>query len=169
MELSSTLKKNARALGVSDQYMIMADLMSIGYSESDAYLVAHPESQALSVQSCNTRREAIVKTQKFKKLLADSKERLAKKIKEPLAGELELIDDNAVAKEVLYSAYQQPVGSKERAELFTRYREIVRASEQVAGDKGNAIDFYLPLCCDKCPLMIEWKEKTKKRKEANNE
>lgn len=169
MEFSTTLKKNAKALGVTEQYMIMADLMAIGYGENDAFTIAHPEFAAMSVQYCNSKREGIVKTQKFKKLLADTKERLRKKIKEPLASEIELIDDNEVAKEVLYSAYQQPAGSKERAELLTKYREIMRASELTNATANSSITFYLPLCCDKCPLMIEWKEKNKKKKGDSNE
>lgn len=41
MELSTTFTKTAKKLGVSEQFVIMADLMAIGYSENDALSLIH--------------------------------------------------------------------------------------------------------------------------------
>ena len=50
MELSKAKQNEAKKLNVTTQYMVMADLMAIGYSEEDAYTIAYPENEAMSVQ-----------------------------------------------------------------------------------------------------------------------
>ena len=114
MELSTTFTKTAKKLGVSEQFVIMADLMAIGYSENDAYTIAYPENATYSIQQNNSIRANVLKTAKFKKLLADTKQRLRDKMGDPSTIEdINLIGSDEVAKEILLSAYKQPQGSKE--------------------------------------------------------
>lgn len=164
MELSTTLQKNARKLGVAQEYMIMADLMAIGYSEYDAYTIAHPDNASFSIQQNNNIRANILKTTKFKKLLADAKQRLRDKLGDPSTIEdLQLIGMEDVAKEILLSALKQPQGSKERADLLKSYKDTLAEYEGKTTSQTSSICFYLPLCCDKCPLMIKYKENKKQK------
>lgn len=164
MELSTTLQKNARKLGVSQEYMVMADLMAIGYSEYDAYTIAHPDNATYSIQQNNNIRANILKTAKFKKLLADAKQRLRDKLGDPSTIEdLQLIGMEDVAKEILLSALKQPQGSKERADLLKSYKDTLAEYEGKTTSQTSSICFYLPLCCDKCPLMIKYKENKKQK------
>lgn len=168
MELSTTFTKTAKKLGVSEQFVIMADLMAIGYSENDAYTVAYPENATYSIQQNNTIRANVLKTTKFKKLLADTKQRLRDKLGDPSTIEdLQLMGMEDVAKEILLSALKHPQGSKERADLLKSYKETLAEYEgKTASQTSSSICFYLPLCCDKCPLMIKYKEWIKQK---NNE
>ena len=166
MELSTTFTKAAKKLGVSEQFVIMADLMAIGYSENDAYTIAYPENATMSIQQNNSIRANMVKTAKFKKLLADTKQRIKDKIGDPSTIEsVSLITTDEVAKEILFSAYKQPQGSKERADLLSRYQDLINKRDEKVSTQDSSIQFYLPLCCDKCPLMIKYKE----QKDKNNE
>ena len=42
--LSKQKENEAKKLAVTVQYLVMADLMAIGYSEEDAFVIAYPEN-----------------------------------------------------------------------------------------------------------------------------
>ena len=54
MELSKQKQMEAKKLNATVQYLVFADLLSIGYSEDDAYAIAYPENTALSAQQNNS-------------------------------------------------------------------------------------------------------------------
>lgn len=161
MELSTSFKKIAKQFGASEQQLLMADLIAIGYSENDAFNIAHPENITYTIQQNNNLRQNIVKTQKFRSLVAERKDVIRNRIGDPTSEDIQLIGADEVAKEILRSAYGQPSGSKERADLMAKYQEIIKKNEQSDENKEQFLMFYFPVCCDKCPLMTEYKEKKK--------
>ncbi len=164
MELSSTKVKEAKKLNVTVQYLVFADLLSVGYSESDAYIIAFPENIALSAQQNNSIRNNIVESVKFKKLLDSRRSRVKEGIATPVAlDEIELVGTSEVLKEILRSAKQQPIGSKERAELYAKYNDIKKESEQTSDDETDTISFYFPLKCNQCPLLYSYNDFLKEK------
>lgn len=164
MELSKQKQNEAKKLNVTTQYMLMADLMSIGYSEDDAYTVAFPENEALSVQQNNGIRKNIVESAKFRKLFENRRSRVKDGIATPVSiDEVELVGTDEVLKEVLRSAKQQPLGSKERAELFAKYNDIKKENEVGTEKETDNINFYLPLKCSQCPLLSAYNDEMKKQ------
>lgn len=159
MDLSKQKQTEAKKLNVTVQYLVMADLCSVGYSEQDAYAIAFPENEALSVQQNNSIRKNIVESAKFKKLFEARRNRVKDGVATPVTlDEVELVGTDEVMKEILRSAKQQPVGSKERADLFAKYNEIKSKNEQGTEDKTDAINFVLPLKCNQCPLFYAYNE-----------
>lgn len=165
MELSKQKQTEAKKLNVTVQYLVMADLMSVGYSENDAYMIAFPENEALSVQQNNSIRNTILDSVKFKKLYENRRSRVKDGVAAPVQlEEVELVSTEEVMKEILRSAKQQPVGSKERADLFAKYNEIKSKNEQGTEDDTDTINFVFPLKCNQCPLLYAYNEY---RKENN--
>lgn len=165
MELSKQKITEAKKLNVTVQYLVMADLMSIGYSESDAYTIAFPENQALAAKQNNSIRTNIVESVKFKKLLENRQSRVKEGIAAPISlDDVELVGTEEVLKEILRSAKQQPVGSKERADLYAKYNDIKKESEQGGKDNTDTINFVFPLKCNQCPLLYSYNEEVKKCK-----
>lgn len=159
MELSKQKQTEAKKLNAPVQYLVLADLMSVGYSESDAYAIAYPENEGLSVQQNNSIRSNIVESAKFKKLLENRRNRVKDGVAAPvLLDEVELVGTEEVMKEILRSARQQPVGSKERAELFSKYNEIKTKTEQGVEDETDYINFVFPLKCNQCPLLYAYND-----------
>ena len=72
--------------------------------------------------------------------------------------EVELVGTEEVLKEILRSAKQQPVGSKERADLYAKYNDIRKESEQDGTDGTDSISFVFPLKCDRCPLLYAYND-----------
>ena len=163
MELSKTKQNEAKKLNVTTQYMVMADLMAIGYSEEDAYTIAYPENEAMSVQQNTGVRTNIIESAKFKKLLEARRTRVKEGIATPIQlEEVELVGTEEVLKEILRSAKQQPVGSKERADLYAKYNDIRKENEQGTEDETDTINFMFPLKCNQCPLLFAYNKEMKK-------
>ena len=166
MELSKQKQTEAKKLNVTVQYLAMADLMAIGYSEQDAYTIAFPENEALAKQQNDSIRKSIVESAKFKKLLDNRKQRVKDGVATPVELEdVELVSTEEVLKEILRSAKQQPVGSKERADLYAKYNDIKKENEQGTEDESDAINFHFPLKCSQCPLLYAYNEEAKKCKD----
>lgn len=159
MDLSKQKQTESKKLNVTIQYLVMADLMAIGYSESDAYAIAYPENVALASQQNNSIRNNIVESVKFKKLLETRRLRVKDGIATPMQlDEVELVGTEEVLKEILRSAKQQPIGSKERADLYAKYNDIKKESEQETSDETDNINFVLPLKCNQCPLLYAYND-----------
>jgi len=159
MELSKQKQTEAKKLKVSTQYLVFADLCAIGYSEDDAYSISYPENEGLSVQQNNSIRKSIVESSKFKKLLENRLSRVKEGVATPIhLDEVELIGTEEVLKEILRSAKQQPVGSKERADLYAKYNDIKKENEQETIEETDSITFALPLKCNQCPLLMTYND-----------
>ena len=159
MELSKTKQTEAKKLNVTVQYLCMADLMAIGYSENDAYIIAYPENAALSEQQNNSIRNNIVESAKFKKLVENRRSRVKEGIATPMQlDEVELVGTEEVLKEILRSAKQQPIGSKERADLYAKYNDIKKENEQDTNDDTDNINFFFPVKCNQCPLLYAYND-----------
>lgn len=170
MELSKTKQNEAKKLNVTTQYMVMADLMAIGYSEEDAYSIAYPENEAMSVQQNTGIRTNIIESSKFKKLLEARRNRVKEGIATPIQlDEVELVGTEEVLKEILRSAQQQPVGSKERADLYAKYNDIRKENEQGTEDETDAVNFFFPIKCNQCPLLFAYNDEMKKCNNGKNE
>ncbi len=166
MELSKQKQTEAKKLSVTVQYLAMADLMSIGYSEQDAYTIAFSENEALAKQQNDSIRKSIVESAKFKKLLDNRKQRVKDGVATPVELEdIELVSTEEVLKEILRSAKQQPAGSKERADLYAKYNDIKKENEQGTEDETDAINFHFPVKCSQCPLLYAYNEEAKKCKD----
>ena len=159
MDLSKQKQTEAKKLNVPIQYLVMADLLAIGYSENDAYTIAYPENAALSLQQNASIRNNIIESVKFKNLVENRRSRVKDGIATPvMLDEIELVGTDEVLKEILRSAKQQPIGSKERAELYAKYNDIKKESEQVSADETDTINFVLPLKCNQCPLLYAYND-----------
>ena len=159
LDLSPSMKKQAKKLGCTEQQIVLADLMSIGYSESDAYSIAYPENAGLSAKQNDSIMKNIISTAKFKKVFEERRENIRSGVSIPIpVDEIELVGTEEVLKEILRSAKQQPSGSKERADLFAKYNDIKRENEQTVNNEQDSIMFAFPIKCYQCPLLHTYNE-----------
>ena len=170
MEVTAHLKKRAKGYNVSWQYLVMADLMALGYGEPDSYAIAFSENTALSVQRNMDLRTSIVKTNKFQELLVTRKRALAgmKGTAVNDSGDIELIGAEETAREILKIAQSMPEQSKERGEMFVRYADLIRKNDTQTNEDEDPVRIYLPMKCDMCPLKIEFDAKNKVESKYNN-
>lgn len=167
LELSPSFKKQAKKIGCTEEQIVLADLMSIGYSESDAFTIAYPENAALSAQQKKSIQESVLNSKKFQKVLEQRRDHIKSGVAIPIpVDEIELVDTEEVLKEILRSAKQQPSGSKERADLFAKYNDIKKESEMTNTVKDDSITFAFPVKCYQCPLLYSYNEFRKRNGDA---
>jgi hypothetical protein len=166
MDLSSSKKAEAKKLGCTLNELVMADLISIGYTENDAYLVAYPEDAALSVQMQQANRRKIVSKITFQELCDLRRVSNAQTLE--FSGDIEeidLIDSETTAKEILKIARRMPEGSKERGEMFMKYADLTRKNDAATEEAMDAMQFYFPVKCNQCPLLDAYNAYMRQKKE----
>lgn len=166
MELSKQKQQEAKKLGVTVQYLVMADLCAAGYSEADAYEIAFPDNAALAAQQNASIRKNIAESQKFRRLLEARRDRARAAEASSYDGEIELIGAEETAKEILKVAQKMDQGSKERGEMFMKYADLIRRNEQGTEDVTEAISFGLPLKCNQCPLLYSYNEQMRRQEDG---
>ncbi len=167
MDFSKRIEKEAKKYGVAAQSLVLADLMSIGYTEAESYSIAYAENTVLSFQQNQSIREGITKSGRFKEMLNDRIEKLGSHISLPKGEDIELISTEDAARQVLRAAQTLPEGSKERGEMFVKYTELLRKNSTVdAEPEEDNIRIYLPLKCNDCPLLQEYNERQKEIEDA---
>ena len=148
------MKKMAKQFGVPENQLVFADLLSIGYSESDAYTIAYPENTILSATQNKTIRESILKTPKFKAVLEARTESNNGSV--TVTSSEELLDKNQIAQLIMQAAMNQPANSKERIEGLMKYSDLMGYKKEDAGDAKDTIMFAFPIKCYQCPLLYSY-------------
>ena len=155
MQFSERFRKEAKKLGMPEQTV----LMTLGYTESEAFNIAYSDRDVRSVDSNINFREAILSDQKFKDMLHARIERFKSGVTLPQnAAELDLMTREEAVKEILQSAKNMPLRSKERGEMFIKYNEAL-TKLQKNDESVDAVNIYLPLKCHKCQLYKDFIER----------
>ena len=165
MELSTIKKQEAKKLGVTTSELLMADLLSIGYGEMDAYIIAYPEDAALSSMMQQANRKKIASRVSFIELC--EKRRMSNANILEFSGDvsdIELIDNEMTAKEILKIAKKMPEGSKERGEMFMKYADLTRKNDAATEEAMDSFQFYFPVKCNQCPLFDAYNKHLKRTK-----
>ena len=166
MELSQTKTSEAKKLGCSVSELVLADLLSLGYSESDAYTIAYPEDMGLNIQAVKHNRQKILSKTSFHDLCDKRREINASRLEfSGDAANIDLIDNEMTAREILKIARQMPENSKERGEMFMKYADLTRKNDQKTEEIADTINFYFPVKCHQCPLLFAYNEFVKKIKD----
>ena len=165
MDVTAHLKKRAKNYNVTWQYLVMADLMALGYGEADSYSIAFSENTALSVQRNAQIRDNILKMPKFQELLITRKKAVNNLGKNNLTeeGDVELIGAEETAREILKIAQRMPEQSKERGEMFVRYADLIRKNDTQTAEDDDPVRIYLPMKCSMCPMKMEFEAKNEKK------
>lgn len=170
MDFSKRIEKEAKKYAVEPASLIMADLISVGYTANEAYDIVYQENAVLNFQQNQSIRDGITKSGRFKEMLNDRIEKLGSHISLPDGEDIELISTEDAARQVLRAAQTLPEGSKERGEMFVKYTELLRKNSTVdAEPEEDNIRIYLPLKCNDCPLLQEYNEKQKEIEAAKGQ
>lgn len=153
MNLSKNKLNEAKRLGIKLEWLIAADLITLGYTEDDAFEISHSRISMTksALQNDNIKRE-MYNSPVFKKALVARMD--AHRENAAVIGDEELIDKTQTAKLIMRAAMKQPNDSKERIEGLMKYADIMGyKKDDVEAGMDDSISFFLPLKCDQCPLL----------------
>lgn len=154
MQLSSVKANEAKKLKVSSEELIFADLLTLGYSENDAFTISHPTESTLNKQAQIQARTNILNSARFQNLVEERRKANAMRLEfSGNVADIELIDSEETAKEILRIAKQLPLNSKERGEMFMKYADLLRKNDAATEEQTESINFYFPVKCSQCPLL----------------
>lgn len=149
---SKKLIKEADSYGIGLNELVMADLISVGYTKMDAFYLAFPEYQSRSVLEARNIMDSITKGDRFKSLVKERTRQHTNSDVDRLQQSEGLIDKTQAAQEILNVARSLPENSKERGEMFVKYMEMLRKNDESVDAGNDHITYYLPLTCSKCSL-----------------
>lgn len=154
MNLSKNKTNEAKRLGIKPEWLIAADLITIGYTEDDAFEISHSRISMTksALQNDNIKRE-MYNSPVFKKAL-EARMEARRENATVIGDDAELIDKTQTAKLIMRAAMKQPNDSKERIEGLMKYADIMGyKKDDVEAGIDESISFFLPLKCDQCPLL----------------
>lgn len=160
MYYSRNIEKTAEKYKAKPEEVICADLMCIGYSETDAFNVSHFKILAADPDRNEARMKSLVKSAKFKKIKAERRKMIFGDVAEQDTSDL--IDKVQTARLIMRAAMKQQPDSKERIEGLMKYSDLMGFKrEETDGDATDYINFFFPLKCDQCPLLQAYNESHK--------
>lgn len=164
MKLSKNKLNEAKRLGIKPEWLIAADLITVGYTEDDAFEISHSliSMTKSALQNDNIKRE-MLNSPVFKKAL-EARMEAHNENATVIGADSELIDKTQTAKLIMRAAMKQPNDSKERIEGLMKYADIMGyKKDDVEAGIDESISFFLPLKCDQCPLLKAYNEEQKKQ------
>jgi len=158
MVQNEQIQKLAKRMKVDPEMIVFADFLFLGYHEVEAYLMAYPNDESLSLSMQKRKRKNIICSNKFKEICSERRELFERTLSVPDdISEIELIGSEEVAKEILATAKHQTPGSKERADLYAKYYEVIKDAINnmpESTDETDDIHFYSPTKCNECLFLI---------------
>lgn len=154
MNLSKNKLNEAKRLGIKPEWLIAADLITVGYTEDDAFEISHSRISMTksALQNDNIKRE-MLGSPVFRKAL-ETRMEAHRENAAVVGADSELIDKTQTAKLIMKAAMKQPNDSKERIEGLMKYADIMGYKrDDVETGMDESISFFLPLKCDQCPLL----------------
>ena len=164
MNLSKNKLNEAKRLGIKPEWLIAADLITLGYTEDDAFEISHSRISMTksALQNDNIKREMLNSTV-FKKAL-EARLETHRENAAVIGVDAELIDKTQTAKLIMSAAMKQPNDSKERIEGLMKYADIMGyKKDDVETGIDDSINFFLPLKCDQCPLLKAYNKEQEMR------
>lgn len=163
LEPSQRLKKEAARLGCEVNHIIMADLVLSGYTENEAYDIAYSERVGMSAQQKISEREREYASDGYKR--AYEEKRNTRKYK---TEQQDLRDKETVARE-LNTLITSTTDPKLKAELLMKLADLQQMKKDATAIDEEPVRFYLPLSCERCPLLNAYNDFVAKRNKGKKQ
>ena len=170
MDYSPKTTKTAKKLMMSVNELAMSELMAIGWSQTDAYIVAFNKGLSKTEEELRKITDDIVAKQQFRKHM----EEVNLKIKEEnIAASKRMTDDGDTFIEQSSKEYTlrqlvaareayQP-GSSDWLKINQQIIDVTQMKKDEIKEEDNTIHYFLPLRCYQCALFQRENEKKSKK------
>lgn len=161
LSYSNELKNKVKFHGLENaSYIAMADLMLLGWTEKDAYILAFSPEMATNDTFITNRVKAILKMPDFKKYMntkamsmgvaSGGKEKTNRKNED---GSFKAMTKEEVLKDLQYMLNVTPYNNvKERSDLLKSIADLMRFKDDIVEGANDTRTYYLPKKCYHC----EW-------------
>ena len=153
-ELTQKTTKLCKALKMPPEMLVFADLCSLGWEPSDAYILAYRKGSTWIRRALKEEVEKLLATQQVIDRIAENKQVLTERQKEAVKQtnkkERNSVVDTAMSKEqMLYDLQlakaKSPAGSKEWIDINKLIVDVTRMKQDEVVGEENTIHHYLPV------------------------
>lgn len=165
MDYSKSFKTECRKAAIDIQEKIMADLMIMGWRDTNAYIAAYGYNINYTDQYNKEQIEKIVSRPEFKKYMDRTRKRISKQNDDDdddLDFDISSISKEETLKDLYLAKKKAPRGSKEWLDIQKQIIEVTQMKKDEVKDEDNTIHYYLPLSCHNCELYNAHQKKVKK-------
>lgn len=138
------------------EYIAMADLMLLGWSEMDAFIVAVSPEMTMNKTFAENRIRSIINTPSFKQYMNDRSIAmgLSSAKSKPIGkkdGEIEIISKEKVLIELQRMYNLTPLSDqKTRTEILMKISDLQRYKDDIVESDANTKRYYMPKKCYTC-------------------
>lgn len=166
MDYTKSFKTECRRAAIDVKEKIMADLMLMGWRDTNAYVAAYGYNINYTDEYNRQQIEQIVSSPQFTKYMERTRRKARRQAENVEEEEEEDFDINSVSKEEtlkdLYMAKKKATrGSKEWLDINKQIIEVTQMKKDEVKDEDNTVHYYLPLSCYHCSLYLQNKKKQK--------
>ncbi len=165
IEYSRKLNTEAKKAKISIVEKAMADLMALGWKETDAYIVTGQLKPVLSDQYNNDQLMKTVTDTAFAKYLKLRSAAVKRGTETETASEGEspeetrLLTKEDVLQQMLKTAFALPKTDPKRVEILAKYADLQQMKKDEVQEEDRTVHYYLPLSCRNCELYQKHKRK----------
>lgn len=168
MDFTRLLKNECKKYNVSPQEKCFADLMAMGWKDTDAYLMSGLYNMVYSKEAnIKDMNRLLVDDVEFKNYWALARKRASRPAKEEeeenIDMQTELSKENQL-RELLIAKKKLTVGAADWLKIVQTIADITQAKKDEIQTEDTTIHYYLPLSCNMCEL---YKKAQKKAGNAN--
>lgn len=171
-KLTTTIKTELRRIRLTTQQKAFADLLALGWIESDAYIASGLYSEAYSLVANKQKMDHLInengdfinylngRISKLEKQFAKKEEKKETQqddsSKKPPA-DINYREKDAIIDALSYEA--QFLKGKERIDALMKIADLQQMKKEEVTDEKRYVHYYLPLTCNNCQLYINSKKK----------
>ena len=165
IEYSRKLNTEAKKAKISIVEKAMADLMALGWKETDAYIVTGQLKPVLSDQYNNDQLMKTVTDTAFAKYLKLRSAAVKRGTETETASEGEppeetrLLTKEDVLQQMLKTAFTLHKTEPKRVEILAKYADLQQMKKDEVQEEDRTVHYYLPLSCRNCELYQKHKRK----------
>lgn len=172
-KFSRVLSRECKKLNLSVQEKAFADLMALGWRDTDAFVLSGIYNPVYSADvNMKELNRYVMDDTAFKGYLAAQMRktgRLDKKAnkEKKAADEIEISDEDisyelskeSQLRELIAAKKNSVKGSKEWLDIKKMIADITQVKKDEIKDEDTTVHFYLPLSCHNCSLYMDYKKK----------
>lgn len=161
MDYTKSLLTECGKSKIDIQEKIMADLMAIGWRETNAYIAAYGYGIQYSNEYHKEQIEKITSRQEFKNYMERSRKRYAKKSDDEAEEDFDpaSVSKEQTLKELSIAKKKAVMGSKEWLTINDQIIKVTQMQKDEVKDEDNTVHYYLPLSCLNCELYKNYQSK----------
>ena len=164
--LSVGLKRQAKKVGLSPERLAMADLVAVGWSPLDAWVMCVREGLSWDKDALQREAEKLCEKEEFKSRVESTRSMLSSAQVEKFVNERESIKKKDIKKKTSKDALLQDLlaarenvrpGTLDYAKMTMQIADLTNAKKEETVKEDTTIHYFLPLKCSQCSLYNQFK------------